>query len=65
LKTGLFDKWDKVCLIVCPIVNIIALYFWGKGSGGWLWLYLKRKALEEKKKIHALNKAVSEDDQKQ
>lgn len=36
-------------------INIIALR-WGSSSGGWLWLYVKRKRLEEKKKIETLEK---------
>jgi len=41
-------------LFACPIVNSIALLF-GNNYEGWLRLYFKRKAIEEKKKIEALS----------
>jgi hypothetical protein len=47
-----------LCLVYIGI-NIVALK-WGSSSGGWLWLYLKRKRLEEKKKIETLEKQVNE-----
>lgn len=48
------EEWLFVMLIIAsPICSIIALL--GSIDGSWLSLYLTRKALEEKKKIKALN----------
>jgi hypothetical protein len=40
-----------IVLITCPIVNLIAHF-----RKGWLGLYFQRKAIEERKKIEALDK---------
>jgi hypothetical protein len=54
------EEWLIPALIFAYIgINIIALR-WGSSSGGWLWLYVKRKTLEEKKKIEALEKQGGE-----
>jgi hypothetical protein len=42
-------------LVVAPILSLIAL-FTAKESKSWLALFLKRKTLEEQKKIDELNK---------
>lgn len=47
--------WLLVMVIAAPICSIIALL--GSRGDGWLALYFKRKALEEKKKIKSLNDA--------
>ena len=52
-----------IFFIACPIVNIILIL--RPTQTGWLGLYLQRKALEEKKKIEALNNVVRKDEQKQ
>jgi hypothetical protein len=44
-----------LCLLVLPIINLIALILSSYSNNeSWLSLYLKRKALEEKKKINIL-----------
>ena len=46
-----------IVMLACPVVNIIAL--WDSKivpTPTWLALYFKRKALEEEKKIEALEK---------
>jgi hypothetical protein len=42
-----------VLFLVAPIASLVALDF--SGRDGWLTLFLKRKALEEKKRIERLN----------
>lgn len=43
-----------IVLFAAPISSLLALFF--KEGESWIWLYLKRKALEEKKKIESLGK---------
>lgn len=42
-----------VLILAAPVFSIVALSL--KVSQSWLWLYFKRKALEEKQKIEKLN----------
>jgi hypothetical protein len=54
----LAEGWGVFALLMgCPILNIIAL---GKPDG-WFGMYLKRRTLEEKKKIEALEKQRGEE----
>jgi hypothetical protein len=48
------DIWIFVAVIATLILNIVA-FFAGSGLDNWVSLFLRRKALEEKKKIEALN----------
>lgn len=41
--------------VIAPILSLIAI-FTGSGLGSWLTLLMKRKALEEQKKIDAIKK---------
>jgi hypothetical protein len=41
-----------VLVFAAPIISVVALYF--RSGKGWLGLYFKRKALEEKKRIEKL-----------
>jgi hypothetical protein len=53
---GMPDKDEVfifVVLFAAPVSSLIALSL--KGSEGWIRLYFKRKALEEKKKIEELS----------
>lgn len=43
-----------IVLFAAPISSLLALFF--KDGESWVWLYFKRKALEEKKKIEILGK---------
>lgn len=47
------DLFFVILIIVSPLFSLIALM--GSKGDGWLDLYFKRKALEEKKKIEKLN----------
>lgn len=48
------DDWMLVIpMIAAPVCSIIALLV--STDDGWMSLYFKRKALEEKKKIEAIN----------
>jgi hypothetical protein len=49
------EWWLFSFLIVAPVFSLIAL-FSSKDGKGWLALFLKRKALEEQKKIDGLAK---------
>ena len=49
------EWWLLTFLIVAPVFSLIAL-FSSKESKGWLALFLKRKALEEQKKIDGIKK---------
>ena len=52
-KDGEF--WIVLFVSVVPILNLIALFSSHDGKG-WLALYLKRKALEEQRKIDEIKK---------
>ena len=49
------DRLGSTLLFAYIGINVIGLTC-GPTSGGWFWLYFKRKRLEEKKKIEALEK---------
>ena len=51
--SGGMDLALAALIISAPIASLLAFYFGGKDS--WLFLFLKRKALEEKAKIERLN----------
>ena len=51
LVDGTEALWVIPLLCTAPVLSLIALILSGKG---WLGLYLKRKALEEKRKIEML-----------
>jgi len=60
------NEWWVFLLPLYPVVNLIALSYIVVGTNNWLCLYLKRKALEEQKKIENLaTDKQPEDDQKQ
>ena len=51
-KSG--DVWIYFLLISTPVVSLLALRF--ANAQDWLALFLRRKALEERKKIEDLNR---------
>lgn len=50
------EWWLFLFLVGAPIFNLIALFRPRDGTG-WLTLFLKRKALEEQRKIEAIKRA--------
>jgi hypothetical protein len=54
------DAWFAILMLAVPIINLSALVSI-KGKEGWLALFLKRKALEESRKIQLLSRGVSSD----
>ena len=52
--TGYFLVW--LIILLCPVVNLIALLAGGKEGDHFLSMYFKRRCLEEKKRIEALEK---------
>ena len=50
--------WEAILmlsgLVAAPVINLIYILLFTKESENWVTLYLKRKALEEKKKIAKL-----------
>jgi hypothetical protein len=55
LPGGARDVWIVSLVIVAPILSLIAIFSM-KNSESWLALFLKRKALEEQKRIDELGK---------
>ena len=47
------DLFFAALFTIVPIVNIFGL--WNVGGDGWISLYFRRKALEERRKIDDLN----------
>jgi hypothetical protein len=49
------EMWLVLLVVIVPILNLVALLTIAT-SNGWLALFLKRKALEEQKRIDELGK---------
>ena len=52
--TGYFLVW--LIILLCPVVNLITLLTSSKSDNHFLSMYFKRRCLEEKKRIEALEK---------
>ena len=48
------DRWLVIVLVIVPLLSLVAL-FRANESQGWFSLLMKRKALEEKRKIDELS----------
>ena len=49
------ELWIVLFVVAAPVFNLIAL-FSSRDGKGWLTLFLKRKALEEQRKIDEIKK---------
>ncbi len=48
-----------IMMILAPLVSVVALLLKGSGSKDWLGCYFTRKAIEERRKLEALEKQTA------